>query len=350
MKHLLLRHLAKFDVLGSRRRESTKLAVTNDRMANFLSRVRRALLPTLLIAEFVVFSALSEQFLTAQNFLNMATNAADIAFIAAGLTLVILLGGIDVSTGFAVGLVAWLAASMMNHSVPPALVLIVAIAAGASLGVLNGSLVAKLNIPSIVATLGTSAIFQTLLFALWNSTDIFSGPVLPILSGQARAFGIPLLVLVVLGVYLLLHVVLNKTKFGRYVYAVGSNRDAASLAGINVTRVRVTCFAILGGLVGLAACTYLARVGVVQASTGNELTLLSIAAVVVGGTSILGGEGSMLRTLGGLVFIIVLQNGIVLAGVPPLWNGLMIGFVILLAVSIDGLVVVLNSRKTKDIH
>ena len=98
-------------------------------------------------------------------------------------------------------------------------------------------------------------------------------------------------------------------------------------------------------MIGLASCTYLTRVGVVQASAGNELTLLSIASVVVGGTSILGGEGSILRTLGGMLFIMILRNGIVLAGVPSLWNGLIIGTVILVAVSVNGIVVQLEQRK-----
>jgi ribose/xylose/arabinose/galactoside ABC-type transport system permease subunit len=328
---------------------TAQAAANQERLSQALRLVRRFLLPALLVIEFVTFTALSPQFLTAPNLLNIVTNASDLALIAAGLTLVILLGGIDVSTGFAVGLVAWLVGTMLTNQVPPVLVLIAAVAAGTAIGLLNGTLVAKLSIPSIVATLGTSAIFQTLLFALWNSSDVFSGPVFPFLSGQAKVLGVPILVIIVLAIYLVLNLVLTNTKLGRSIYAIGSNREAAVLSGINVSRVRIICYTILGALVGLAACTYLGRVGVVQASSGNELTLLAIAAVVVGGTSILGGEGSLIRTLGGLIFIVVLQNGVVLAGVPPLWNGLMVGFVILLAVSIDGLVVLVNSRKSRNL-
>jgi len=316
-------------------------------LARVLVAVRRYLLPLLLVVEFVVFTALSPQFLTAQNLLNVVTNASDLALIAAGLTLVVILGGIDVSTGFAVGVLAWIVGTLLGGAVPPALVLAVAIGGGVAIGLINGALVARLSIPSIVATLGTSAILQTVLFLLWGSRDLFSPPVLPALSGQARLLGLPVLVLIVLAVYAVLQFVLSATRFGRSVFAVGSNRDAAVLAGIDVTRVRLICYAVLGGLVGVAACTYIGRVGVVQASSGNELTLLAIAAVVVGGTSILGGEGSLIRTLGGLLFITVLQNGVVLAGVPPLWNGLMVGLVILLAVSIDGLVVLVEARRSR---
>ncbi|HEV7951627.1 MAG TPA: ABC transporter permease [Glaciihabitans sp.] len=305
------------------------------------------LLPVLLVMEFVVFSFLSPFFLTVQNLTNVAVNAADLALIAAGLTLVILMGGIDVSTGFAVGMLSWVVASLMNAGQPPIVVFLAALAGGVVVGLINGLLTARLAIPSIVATLGTSALFQTGLFALWNSRDIFSTPVFPFLSGGARIGDLPVLVLIVLAVYLVLHAVLTQTKFGRSIYAIGSNVEAAKLAGINVRRVRVACSIILGVLVGVAACTYLARVGVVQASSGGELTMLAIASVVVGGTSILGGEGSVLRTLGGVLFIIVLDNGIVLAGVPSLWNGLIVGVVILVAVSINGLAVLINARKDR---
>lgn len=307
------------------------------------------LLPALLVVEFVAFSLLSPFFLTPQNLTNVAVNAADLALIAAGLTLVILMGGIDVSTGFAVGMLSWVVASLMAAGQPPIVVFLAALAGGAVVGLLNGMLTARLAIPSIVATLGTSALFQTGLFALWNSRDIFSTPVFPFLSGGARLGELPILVLIVLAVYLVLHLVLTQTTFGRSIYAIGSNVEAAKLSGINVRRVRVIGSVILGLLIGVAACTYLARVGVVQASSGGELTMLAIASVVVGGTSILGGEGSVLRTLGGVVFIVVLDNGIVLAGVPSLWNGLIVGFVILVAVSINGLAVIINARKKRSL-
>ena len=309
-----------------------------------LQRVQTLLLPGLLVAELVVFAVLSPRFLSPENLANVAVNAADVALIAAGLTVVVLMGGIDVSTGYAVGLISWFLATLTGGGAPGALTLLVAVVGGAVLGLLNGVLTARLAIPSIVATLGTSAVFQTLLFTLWDRQDLFSGPVLPALSGGSRVAGVPLLVVVVLAVYAVLHLVLVRTRTGRSVFAIGSNVEAARLAGIDVRRVRLLGSLALGVLVGLAACTYLARVGVVQASSGGELSLLAVASVVVGGTSILGGEGSVLRTLGGVVFIALLENGIVLAGVPSLWNGLLVGCVILLAVSVNGGVVLLRRR------
>jgi ribose/xylose/arabinose/galactoside ABC-type transport system permease subunit len=325
------------------------MAPATGRLLPALRLVQRWLMPVLLVVEFVGFSLLSRNFLTGQNLTNVAINAADLALIAAGLTLVIIMGGIDVSTGFAVGLLSWVVASLMAAGQPALVVLAGAALGGAALGLLNGLLTARLAIPSIVATLGTSAIFQTALFALWGHQDIVGGPVVPWLSGNARVDGFPVLIILILLVYLVFHLLLTATRFGQSIYAIGSNLEAAKLSGISVRKVRVIGSVILGVLVGVAACMYLARVGVVQASSGGELTMLAIASVVVGGTSILGGEGSVLRTLGGVAFIVVLNNGVVLAGVPSLWDGLIVGFVILLAVSTNGLASVLGARKSRGV-
>lgn len=316
----------------------------NQRLSRRLVLARRSLLPFLLLAELIVFSLTSKEFLSVGNFLNIASNATEVALMAAGMTLIILMGGIDVSTGFALGTIAWTVAHLNGLHWNQYLILLIAVLIGTAIGFINGNLVATLKVPSIVATLGMSAILQALLFFLWNRRDIFSGPILKALSREGSILGLPSLLVFIVILYLVLHWITQNTVFGRSIYAIGSNREAASLAGVKSNLVRITCFMILGGIVGVAAATYVGRVGVVQASTGNELTLLSIAAVVVGGTSILGGEGSLLRTLGGVAFIAILQNGVVLAGVPPLWNGLMIGFVILLAVLLDGIILRLDTN------
>lgn len=296
--------------------------------------LRRLLLPLMLVVEVVVFASLSPQFLTASNLANVGYNAAEVALVAAGLTFVVLLGGIDVSTGFALGVVAWVVATLTSGGQPGLFVVGVAVLLGCCLGALNGTLVTMGRVPPIIATLGMSAVYQTTLFALWSSSDVFSGPVVPALTGQ-RVLGIPAVLLVVAAVYLLLYAVQTRRPFGRSVYAIGSNPEAARLAGVRSRSVVFACYVGLGALVGLAACVFVGRVGVVQASSGSEVTLAALAAVVVGGTSILGGEGGVARTLGGLLFIAVLQNGVVLAGVPPLWNGVLVGAAILLAVGVD---------------
>jgi ribose/xylose/arabinose/galactoside ABC-type transport system permease subunit len=310
-----------------------------------LKKIQVYSLPILLIVALALFTYLSPYFFTTTNLTNIAINSVDLALVAAGLTLIILMGGIDVSTGFAVGLTAWFVGTLLMNDLNPYLVLFIALLIGSFIGIVNGSLTIFFGIPSIVATLGTAAIFQTLLFIFWDSTDLFSDPVLPFLSGSEKLLGIPTLIWLTVVIYLSLHLILSKTKFGRNIYAIGSNLEAARLIGIKIEKTRLIVSIILGCMVGLAACTYLGRVGVVQAYSGNELTLLAIASVVVGGTSILGGEGSILRTLGGVAFIMVLNNGIVISGVPSIWNGLVIGSIILFAVSLNGLVVNLERRR-----
>jgi ribose/xylose/arabinose/galactoside ABC-type transport system permease subunit len=123
--------------------------------------------------------------------------------------------------------------------------------------------------------------------------------------------------------------------FGRHVFAVGNDIEGARLNGVPVTRTIILAYSLLGLMVGIAGMIYMARTGVVQASSGFGLELAAIAAVVVGGTSITGGRGSVLSTLGGVLFIAVLQNGVVLTGVPPLWTGVLVGTFILVAVTID---------------
>lgn len=305
------------------------------RLGAALGWIQRLMLPVLLVVELILFALISPNFLTIGNLANIVVNAADIGFVAAGLTLVILMGGIDVSTGYAVGLTGWFIATAMAAGTNPWLVLLLGIAVGIVLITGNGTLTAVFGIPSIVATLGTSSIFLALLFVLWDRRDVFSPAIFPWLSGQQRVAGIPVVFIVMVLIFILLELWLRRTRTGQYMYAIGSNSEAASLAGIPIRRVRLLGYAIMGALLGVAAAVHVGKVGVIQATSGGEVTMLAIAAVVVGGTSILGGEGSVLRTLGGLLFIGILRNGVVLAGVPPLWNGVMIGAIILFAVTVN---------------
>ena len=300
--------------------------------------------PALLVLEVLVFSLLTDTFLTGGNIANILLNSVDLALIAGGLTLVVILGGIDVSTGPALGVVAWVVGTLTVAGVPTLLTVVAAIVLGAVMGLVNGLLVSALNVTAIIATLGTAAIWQTALFGLWGGADLFAPPVSPFFSSQ-RLLGVPTVALFVLVVYAVLWYVSRYRAFGRHAFAVGNDAEGARLSGVSVRRVTLAAYVLVGAMVGLAAVVYMARVGVVQASSGADLTLAAIAAVVVGGTSITGGRGSVLGTLVGVLFIAVLQNGVVLIGVPPLWNGVLVGAFILLAVAIDVLSQRLAGRK-----
>lgn len=318
----------------TRRSPTPPQGSVQDRRPRRVGPVRQLVVPLLLVLELVVFATLSDSFLTSGNMANVILNSVDLALIAGGLTLVIILGGIDVSTGPALGVVAWVVGTLTVADVPAPLVVILAIALGGLMGLINGAIVSLLNVTAIIATLGTAAIWQTTLFGLWGGTDLFAPPVSTYAAAD-RLFGVPTVAFLVVLVYAALWYVSRYRAFGRHVYAVGNDIEAARLSGVRVRRVTLSTYVLVGSLVGLAAVVYMARVGVVQASSGADLSLAAIAAVVVGGTSITGGRGSVIGTLFGVLFIAVLQNGVVLAGVPPLWNGVLVGLFILVAVGID---------------
>lgn len=327
-----------------RRSATPPAGATGRRSRRSLGPVRQLVVPVLLGLELVVFAALSDSFLTSGNLANVILNSVDLALIAGGLTLVIILGGIDVSTGPALGVVAWTVGTLTVAGFPPALVIVLAIALGGLLGLINGAIVSLLNVTAIIATLGTAAVWQTTLFGLWGGTDLFAPPVSQYAAAD-RLLGVPTVAFLVVIVYAVLWYVSRYRAFGRHIYAVGNNAEAARLSGVSVQRVSLAAYVVVGALVGLAAVVYMARVGVVQASSGADLSLAAIAAVVVGGTSITGGRGSVIGTLFGVLFIAVLQNGVVLTGVPPLWNGVLVGLFVLVAVGIDVVSERLSARR-----
>lgn len=300
-----------------------------------LTALRDGLLPVLLIAEIIFFAIAAPSFFAPSNISNIIVNSADLALIAAGMTLVILLAGIDLSVGPMLGVIAWVGATLHVAGTPPLLTIGITLILGAGLGAVNGAIIVGGRVSPIIATLGMAAVYKTVLFMLWGSRDVLASPVVPALSPAAKVFGIPVVGIIVIVVYILLAYVLKRRVFGRRLYAIGNDAEGARLLGVKVFRTTFSAYIVVGALVGAAALLYTSRVGVVQAYSGAELSLPAIAAVVIGGTSILGGEGGVLRTLGGLAFIAVLQNGVVLLGVPPLWNGAMVGAAIALAVTFD---------------
>lgn len=308
------------------------------------SPVRQIAVPALLLVEVLAFSLLSDTFLTRGNIANVLLNSVDLALIAGGLTLVIILGGIDVSTGPALGVVAWAVGTLTVAGLPAVVIVVAALFLGSVIGLLNGLLVSVLNVTAIIATLGTAALWQTTLFGLWGGADLFA-PAVSTYAASQRLLGIPTVAFFVVAVYAVLWYISRFRAFGRHVFAVGNDAEGARLSGVGVRRVTLTTYVLVGAMVGLASVVYMARVGVVQASSGADLSLAAIAAVVVGGTSITGGRGSVVGTLVGVLFIAVLQNGVVLAGVPPLWNGVLVGAFILLAVGLDVLSDRLSTRR-----
>lgn len=290
----------------------------------------------------VVLAVTLPSFLSPSNLQNIAVRATPLAIVAGAMTLIIITGNIDVSVGSMIGVVAWVIATLtISDTVGTLGAITVTLAVGAAMGALNGLIVGKGKVLAIIGTLGMLFVWRSVLYGLWDRSDVFASPVTPLIN--ERLVGIPVGVLVVAGIYALLWYVLRAQPYGRRVFAVGNDPEAARLAGINVDRVIIGTYALLGVLVGLASLFYVARTGVVQAFTGEWFELGVIASVLIGGTRITGGRGSVIGTLGGVAFVAVLENAVVLAGIPSLWSDFALGAMILIAVSADALL----SRRTE---
>ena len=287
-----------------------------------------------ILIETIVFAALAPQFLSVDNFVNIAISIAVIGILAVGMTFVILTGGIDLSIG-SVAALAGVAAAITALKFGVLIGFAAALVVGIGCGVLSGAFVAYFRVPPFVVTLAILTIARGLAFILSEGRSIGNLPEDFSRLGKASVFGVPLSVLIMLATFAAGWFILKHTTFGRYVYAVGSNAEATFLAGINVKVVTFRVYLLNGLLVGLAAIVLASRLGAGVPNSGLQYELDVIAAVVVGGTSLSGGRGSVVQTLLGTIFIGILNNGLNLRGTDPYLQKIWLGLVILLAVLFD---------------
>jgi ribose transport system permease protein len=293
----------------------------------------------------VVFSVLEpESFATVNNARNLATNAAILLVIAVGMTFVIITAGIDLSVGAVLVFPGVVSAKAMNgmggNGWDVILVgLVVALGCGFGWGVLNGVLITKARVPPLIVTLGTLGMALGLSLIITNGVDIRDVPPKLVTSvGVGRLFGeIPWLVVIAAVVAVVFAVLLGATRFGRHTYAIGSNEEAARRAGIAVDRHLILVYGIAGLLAGLAGYMSLARFATTTLGGHATDNLQAIAAVVLGGTSLFGGVGTVLGTVVGVFIPAVLQNGFVITGVEPFWRDVAVGAVLIAAVYLDQL-------------
>jgi ribose transport system permease protein len=293
----------------------------------------------------VVFSLLEpDSFATVSNARNVATNAAILMVIAVGMTFVIITAGIDLSVGSVLvfsGVIAAKAMNGMDGNGAGVLIvgLLVALATGLAWGVLNGVLITKARVPPLIVTLGTLGMALGLAEIITDGVDIREVPPKLVTSiGVGRLFDqIPWLVVIAVGIAIAFGVILAATRFGRHTYAIGSNDEAARRAGINVDRHLIVVYGIAGLLAGLAGYMNLARFATTTIGGHSTDNLQAIAAVVLGGTSLFGGIGTVLGTVVGVFIPAVLQNGFVITGVEPFWRDVAVGAVLIAAVYLDQL-------------
>ncbi len=298
---------------------------------------RHSLLLALLLL-MMALSLLSPYFLTLDNLLNVLRQVAVNAILALGMTVVILKGGIDLSVGSLLAFSGALAAGLALSGLPVYLAMALGVGAAVGLGLLQGFLVAYAGLPPFIVTLAGLTAFRGLTLIYTDGRPITGLPEPFLLLGNGAFLGVPILVWVALLFLALTHFLLNWTAFGRYLYAVGGNEEAARLSGVPVARVKVLAYAYSGLGAGVAALLLTGRLNSAQPTAGTGFELDAIAAAVVGGTSLMGGRGTAWGSFLGALIIGVLNNGMNLLNVSAFYQLVVKGVVIVLALLVDRLV------------
>ncbi|GLS03064.1 ribose ABC transporter permease [Chitiniphilus shinanonensis] len=280
---------------------------------------------------------MSPDFLSVGNLMNVLRQVSINALIAFGMTLVILLGGIDLSVGSILALASVFTAMMMRAGYDPILATLVGVLSGAVMGCVNGLVVAKGKVAPFIATLGMMTVLRGLSLVFSNGSPItgFQSDFFSMLGGGYLAGLVPIPVVWTLLMFALFWFVLKKTVFGRHVYATGGNAEAAMLSGVKTNRVQIGVYTISGAMAAMAGMVLTSRLNSAQPTAGMGYELDAIAAVVLGGTSLAGGRGWIFGTLVGVLLIGVLNNGLNLLGVSSFYQQVIKGSVILLAVLLD---------------
>jgi ribose transport system permease protein len=289
-----------------------------------------------LIALCVLVAVLEPKFLSAGNLAGVARQTAVIMIMAMGMTVVMVSGGIDLSVGSLMALTSVLGAFAMVGGLPILFGIMICVAAGAVFGMLNGAAIAALRIPAFIVTLGAMGIYRGIALLATDGKAVVGLPSSFGYLAEGNLFGyIPVPLLIVIVVALITHFLLLNTRFGRYCYAIGSNVEAARYAGVRVSRYQILFYALLGALTGLAGAIESARLVTGQPTSGEGYELRVIAAVVIGGGSLSGGQGSVTGTIIGALIMGVLANGANLLGISSFAQQVVIGAVIVLAVTLD---------------
>lgn len=289
----------------------------------------------------VILGIIEPSFLRLNNFSNIFKQIATNAILAAGMSFVILTGGIDISVGATLALVGAVSVSLIAKGMNIVLVLMISIAMGALAGLFNGVFIAYFRLQPMIVTLATMSICRGLTniytkgAPITLKTSLASGKIYKWIGSGSVLGGIPFALVLVVIIYAMAYYVLNKTAYGRQIYAVGGNEEAARLSGINSIKVKMLAYVVCGITAALAGIIISARVSSAQPNAGDGYEMDAIAAVVIGGTSLRGGEGRVLYTIIGALIIGMLNNIMNLVGVESYYQTVVKGIVILVAVLLD---------------
>jgi ribose transport system permease protein len=294
------------------------------------------LLPFLtLIVLFVLLAVASPNFLTVTNLSSVVRQTAVINIMSLGMTMIIISGGIDLSVGAILAMGGLLGTMAMEKGMPIPAGILIGVLTGLFWGTVNGALITRLRVAPFIVTLGTLGIVRGLTLIISNGLPVHRIPPAFSFLGEGTVLGVPFVLWLLLGCAALTHVILERTRLGRYTFAIGSNEEAAVYTGVPVKFDLTAVYAIAGMLTGLAGMIEASRLMTGQPTAGNGYELQAIAAVVIGGGSLHGGEGSVIGTLIGAFIMGLLSNGSDLLGVSPYLQQAIIGAVIILAVAVD---------------
>jgi rhamnose transport system permease protein len=310
--------------------------------------IRELSLLLLIVAAILFFGSQIDNYLTGRTFNRVAASAAILVVIAVGQTLVVLTRNIDLSVGSIVGFTAYFVGTQLagNNELSPLLAVLLAVGVGTLMGAINGLIVAYGRVPAIITTLGTLAIYRTLLVQYADSKTVTANALPLWLQDLPRVnlvvigeIDIKLVVGIALLVVLLFQFVLTYLAYGRRLYALGSNPEAAALAGLPAQRTLLAAYALCGALCGVAGFMFLARFGNITVVAGQGLELQAVAAVVVGGVNIFGGSGTMFGALLGTVLIATLEQSLLRwAQISEFWRDAILGLLILFAIATDAVI------------
>ncbi|MGM0370528.1 MAG: ABC transporter permease [Bacillota bacterium] len=288
-----------------------------------------------LLGIMVVLSLLSENFLTVTNLFNVVTQTSINALLAFGMTFVILSGGIDLSVGSVMAFASAVTAGLLTSGMNMVIAIIGGLIAGTSLGLFNGLVISRLAMPAFIVTLAMKSIARGLTLIYTDGRPISGFNDAFQFLGGGKVGPIPVPVIILVAVLIICYIVLKKTPFGRYVYAIGGSEEAAKLSGIKTKFIKTTVFAISGFMASLSGIILSARLNSAQPTAGSGYELDAIAAVVLGGTSLTGGRGGITGTLIGALIMGVINNGLTLLNVSSFYQLVAKGIVILLAIYLD---------------
>jgi ribose transport system permease protein len=311
-------------------RDTAFLRAAGSRISGAVSQVAAA---GALIVVFVVLSLVAPSFLTGDNLFNLGSQTSVNAVMAVGVTLVIITGGIDLSVGSVSALSGVSAVMLMAHlGVGSALGILGGIAIGALAGVVNGLLVSVAGLPPFIATLGMLSVGRGLVLIVTGAVAQFGAPASFRLLGQGVINGFPIPVLLIIVAVVAGHLVLTRTRLGRYAYVMGSNPEAARLSGVPVKRHTTFVYVLSGALAGMGGTIAASRIDSGQPNFGQGLELDVIAAVVIGGASLFGGRGTVWGSLIGAFLVALIRNGAVLLNIGTFYQDVLIGVIIWIAV------------------